>query len=172
MRLGPGKGSNLMSPFFQLGNDLFADAVLCCKTSQSPESFSAVGIGIEGALVVSRTETRCPYRILRHHTKLNKVKQAHQCRLVLQVPAGHTNRDNRLAVLENQGRRQGDSWSLAGLYPVGMIRRRVKRAKPVAVCGPGLRTIEYGGLPLGVAATIFPQRSAATQVVVPPSPGK
>jgi hypothetical protein len=122
-----------MPPFFQLGNNIFADSVLYRKTSQFPESFSAVRIGIEGALVVSRAEARGPYRIFWHDTKLDEVKKTNERCLILQITAGHTNRDNGLAVLEDQGRRQGNPRSLAGLYPVGMSRRRVKRAKPVTV---------------------------------------
>ena len=83
--------------------------------------------------MVSSIETgRCD-SFFGQHAEFDMVKQHVQCRLILEIAPGNTDRDDRLAIFQDERWRQRDAGTFAGLDTVRMSGRSVQAANAISL---------------------------------------
>src|ERR1700733_5210091 len=113
-----------MAPLLELRDDVLANLWIDEQAAQVRAALPKRPEQVVGAKAGRR------HRILRREPKINEVQKHLQRGLVLAVAAGHADRDDRLAVLEDQRGRQGDAWAFAGLDAVRQAFPGVEALQP------------------------------------------
>ena len=78
---------DLLTTLFEISSDIVTHGIIDGQGTGLSETSGGIGIGVEGVLVVSGSETREHNRALRRNAEVDKVEQQIQGALVLKVPS-------------------------------------------------------------------------------------
>ena len=129
--------SQLVTAGDQFAADRFGHILVQSQPSSRNERGPAIGIGVEGTLMMTGDESWNNDRLVWLQTEIDVIEQQVECHLVLQVTTGDADGEDGLAVFEHECWSQGNAGSLAGFDAVGMPGGGVEAAQAIAIGNPG-----------------------------------